>query len=78
MSSAVKPLDAEDFKAGTLVSSTGSPNIPSNSVTNIRMTGVGMLSVGEKTMPTLRMSILLTSELVMTETRKAASALRRQ
>ncbi len=57
-------------------SSSISPKTASNSVRNMEKTGAGILSVGEKTMPTLRMLILLTSELSIIEMRNADRARR--
>ena len=74
ISSGVKgslPFNSTD---GMPVSSGGSPKIASNSLRNIDSTGVGMLSVGEKTMPTLRILILLISELSMMLMRKEERA----
>lgn len=61
---------------GMKESSSVSPKTASNSVKNIEKTGAGMLSVGEKTMPTLRILILLTSELSMIVMRNADRARR--
>lgn len=65
MSSGVRgsfDVTSSDGMAGSLDLS---PKIASNSVRNMEKTGAGMLSVGEKTIPTLRMVILLTSALLM-------------
>ena len=74
MSSGVKGSLPIDSTGGMLVSSGGSPKIASNSLRNIESTGVGMLSVGEKTMPTLRILILLVSELFIMLMRKEERA----
>ena len=50
------------------------PKMESKSVRKAAKIGAGMLRVGEKTMPTLRTLILLTSELLMTPMRKAERA----
>ena len=63
--------------AFALESSGSSPKTASNSVRNMAKTGAGMLRVGEKTMPTLRTLILLTSELLMIPIKKAERARRR-
>ena len=63
-------------KDGTLVASWFSRKTASNSVRNMESTGVGMLRVGENTMPTLRMVILLISELLIMLMRKAERARR--
>ena len=74
MSSGVKGSPPVNSTGGMPVSSGGSPKIASNSLRNIESTGVGMLSVGEKTMPTLRILILLISELFIMLMRKEESA----
>ncbi len=76
MSSGVRDSIAVTSKDGIVVASRFSRNTVSNSVRNIESTGVGMLRVGEKTMPTLRMVILLISELLMMLMRKAERARR--
>ena len=64
-----------DTSGGVAVSSSGSSvNIASNSVKNIANTGAGMFRVGEKTIPTLRTLILLTSELLIMPIKKADRA----
>lgn len=74
MSSGVKGSLPINSSGGMPVSSGGSPKIASNSLRNIESTGVGMLSVGEKTMPTLRILILLISELLIMLMRKEERA----
>ncbi len=74
MSSGVKGSLPTNSTGGMPVSSGGSPKIASNSLRNIESTGVGMLSVGEKTMPTLRILILLISELFIMLMRKEERA----
>ena len=74
MSSGVKGSLPINSAGGMPVSSGGSPKIASNSLRNIESTGVGMLSVGEKTMPTFRIVILLISELSIMLIRKEERA----
>ena len=76
ISSGVKGSLAVTSNDGTVVASRFSWKTASNSVRNMESTGVGMLSVGEKTMPTLRTVILLISELLMILMRKAERARR--
>ena len=76
MSSGVKGSLAVTSRDGIVVASTVSLKTASNSVRNMESTGVGMLRVGEKTMPTLRMVILLISELLIMLIRKAERARR--
>lgn len=76
MSSGVKGSLAVTSRDGIVVASTVSLKTASNSVRNMESTGVGMLRVGEKTMPTLRMVILLISELLIMLMRKAERARR--
>ena len=74
MSSGVKGSLPINSTGGMPASSRGSPKIASNSLRNIESTGVGMLSVGENTMPTLRILILLISELFIMLMRKEERA----
>ena len=74
ISSAVKGSLAEISRDGTIEFSRFSRKTASNSVRNMESTGVGMLRVGEKTMPTLRIVILLISELLIMLMRKAERA----
>lgn len=74
ISSGVRGSLAVTSRVGMLVSSGGSWKIASNSLRNIDSTGVGIFSVGEKTIPTLRMPILLISELLMMLMRNAERA----
>lgn len=76
MSSEVRDSLAVISKDGIVVASSFSRKTASNSVRNMESTGVGILRVGENTMPTLRMVILLTSELLMIFMRKAERARR--
>lgn len=76
MSSGVRGSFVVTSRDGIEESSDVSPKTASNSVKNIAKTGAGILSVGEKTMPTLRMLILLTSELSIIVMRNADRARR--
>ena len=76
MSSGVRDSLAVTSRDGIVVGSRFSRKTASNSVRNIERTGVGILRVGEKTMPTLRMVILLTSALLIMLMRKAERARR--
>ena len=76
MSSSARGSLAVTSKDGIVVVSRFSRKTASNSVRNMESTGVGILRVGEKTMPTLRMVILLISELLMMFMRKAERARR--
>ena len=76
ISSGVRGSLAVTSKDGTVVASRLSRKTASNSARNMESTGVGMLRVGEKTMPTLRIVILLISELLMILMRKAERARR--
>lgn len=76
MSSGVRGSLAITSREGTVAGSRFSLKTASNSVRNMESTGVGMLRVGEKTMPTLRIVILLISELLIMLMRKAERARR--
>ena len=76
MSSGVSGSFDVTSRDGMEAFSGASTKMASKSVRNIEKTGAGILSVGEKTMPTLRMLILLTSELLMTVIKKLDSARR--
>lgn len=74
ISSGVSGSVTETSGGGVGFASGSSPKMASKSVKNMEKTGAGMLSVGEKTIPTLRTLILLTSELLTMPIRKAESA----
>lgn len=76
ISSGVKGSLVVTSRDGIVVASRFSRKTASNSVRNMESTGVGMLRVGEKTMPTLRIVILLISELLIMLMRKAERARR--
>lgn len=76
MSSGVRGSLAVISRDGIVLASRFSLKTASNSVRNMESTGVGMLRVGEKTIPTLRMVILLISELLIMLMRKAERARR--
>ena len=76
ISSGVRGSLAVTSRDGIVVASGFSWKTASNSARNMESTGVGMLRVGEKTMPTLRTVILLISELLMMLMRKAERARR--
>lgn len=77
MSSGVRGSLDVTSRDGMAVPSGVSLKMESNSVRNMEKTGAGMLRVGEKTMQTLRILILLTSELLTILMRKAERARRR-
>ena len=76
ISSGVRGSLAVNSRDGIFVASELSRKTASNSDRNMESTGVGMLRVGEKTMPTLRIVILLISELLIMLMRKADRARR--
>lgn len=76
ISSRVRGSLAVTSRDGIVEASNFSRKTASNSVRNMESTGVGTLRVGEKTMPTLRIVILLISELLIMLMRKAERARR--